>query len=59
MKYINGAEIKVQNGGTPMSIADAVIREVNDKEILEDIIYYLQVYINREYTSEVSNDERL
>lgn len=39
----------VPPGSTPMTIADAVIREVHDKDLIEDVIYYLECYMNRAY----------
>ena len=43
----------LQNGATPFTVADAVIRECGgDKEWLEDIIFFLQAYIDRTYKGE-------
>lgn len=39
------------SGATPMTVADAIIRECNDRGWLEDTIYYLEAYIGREYVS--------
>ena len=45
------------SGATPMTVADAIIRECNDKAWLEDVIYYIGAYIEREYTSQESEEE--
>lgn len=45
------------SGATPMTVADAIIRECNDKAWLEDVIYYLGVYVGREYASHESEDK--
>lgn len=44
------------SGATPMTAADAIIRECCDKEWLEDVIYYLGIYIEREYTSQTESE---
>jgi len=50
--------LTAESGTTPMSIADAVIRECADKEWLEDVIFFLQVYVDRTYKREgVTADE--
>lgn len=41
-------EIHVCNGATPMTYAELVTRDCDDIEWLEDIIYYIQLYIDRE-----------
>ena len=40
------------SGATPMTVADIIIRECCDKSWLEDVIYYLEKYVEREYTSQ-------
>lgn len=42
----------IGNGGTPLTVADAVIRECPEKEWLEDVIYFIQAYIDRTYPTE-------
>ena len=42
-------ELRLQAGGTPLTVADLVIRECNDREWLEDVIFYLEKYIERAY----------
>ena len=41
------------NGATPFTVADAVIRECADKEWLEDVVFFLNTYIERTYTSKM------
>jgi hypothetical protein len=43
----------IGNGGTPLTVADAVIRECADRRWLEDVIYFIQAYIDRTYTSDI------
>ena len=45
------------SGATPMTVADAIIRECSDKEWLEDVVYYIGMYIEREYTSQGSKEK--
>ena len=40
---------KFPSGSTPMTVADAVIRECADKEWLEDVVYFLNAYLLRTY----------
>lgn len=40
----------IGNGATPLTVADAVIRECGDRNWLEDVIYFIQAYIDRTYT---------
>lgn len=42
----------LQDGATPFTAADAIIRECGDEEWLEDVIFFLQAYINRTYKGE-------
>ena len=49
---MNETKVIVPNGATPLTIADAVIRECNDKDVIEDVIYYLQVYVQREWRND-------
>lgn len=42
----------IGNGGTPLTVADAVIRECPEKEWLEDVIYFIQAYIDRTFPAE-------
>lgn len=39
----------ITDGGTPLTVADAVIRECRDKEWLEDVIFYIDAFIQRTY----------
>ena len=49
----NGGENKLMlgNGATPFTVADAVIRECPEREWLEDVIFFLDAYIERTYKS--------
>ena len=42
---------KFPAGSTPMTVADAVIRECADKEWLEDVVYFINAYLSRTYKS--------
>lgn len=46
------AKIQTPDGATPLTIADAVIRECDEKETIEDVIYYLKCYVKREFGGE-------
>lgn len=37
---------------TPLTVADALIRWCNDKGFLEDVMYYVECYYNREVRKE-------
>jgi len=39
------------NGATPFTAAEAVVRECPDREWLEDVVFYLNAYIERTYKS--------
>ncbi len=42
---------------TPFTIADKTIKECcRDKEIIEDVIFYLKTYLKREYGKETCTD---
>ena len=49
----NSGENKLMlgNGATPFTVADAVIRACPEREWLVDVVYYLNAYIDRTYTS--------
>lgn len=46
---LDKTELKTCNGATPLSVADAVIRDCNDEEWLNDVIFYLRCYLLRTY----------
>ena len=52
------SRLYVPNGGTPLSVADAVTRECSDREWLLDVIYYLQTYVDRTFTTITMKGER-
>jgi hypothetical protein len=41
--------LNLAKGATPMTVADLVIRECNDREWLEDVMFYIEKYIERTY----------
>lgn len=45
---VKPSNLYVADGATPMTIAEMVVRECKDEEILEDIIYYIEAYLSRE-----------
>lgn len=36
-------------GATPMTVAELVVRECDDEEWLNDVIYYINAFIERTY----------
>lgn len=48
-EYNSENRLILASGATPMTVADAIIRECNDKDWLEDVIYYLGIYVEREH----------
>ena len=54
---IEKVDINAMAGATPMTIADAVVRECPDKEILEDVVYYINAYITREWSNKTHTKE--
>lgn len=54
---IDKVDINAIAGATPMTIADAVVRECPDKEILEDVVYYINAYITREWDNKTHTKE--
>ena len=53
MENVGENKLMLGNGATPFTVADAVIRENPEKEWLEDVVFYLNAYIKRTYTSDV------
>lgn len=51
-KNVGENKLVLGNGATPFTVADAVIRECPDKNWLKDIVFFLNVYIERTYVSE-------
>lgn len=43
------SKLYVGNNATPMTVAEMVVRECPDHEWLDDVVYYIKAYINREY----------
>lgn len=47
------------NGSTPLTVADAIIRDIGDDEVtIREIIFYLNVYLDRVYGNNVHDAER-
>ena len=46
MKMENPCNLEVPAGATPMTIADAILREC-DKEILEEVLYYINCFLKK------------
>ena len=45
----NENKLYLASGATPLTTADAIIRECSDENWLKDTIYYLNCYIDRVY----------
>ena len=46
MDMIEACNLNVPAGATPMTIADAIIR-ANDKETLEEVLYYIDCFLEK------------
>ena len=46
MKIENPCNLEVPTGATPMTIADAILREC-DIEILGEVLYYINCFLNK------------
>lgn len=44
-------KLTLGNMATPLTVADAVIRENPEREWLEDVVYFINAYIERTYKS--------
>ena len=42
------SKLYVENGATPMTIADLITREVHDRDFLESVVYFINAYIEHE-----------
>ena len=47
----------LENGATPLTVAEVVVRECGDEDWLEDVIYYLRAYLNRTYKGRLVGDD--
>ena len=45
-KTIEILELKIPSGSTPMTIAELIVRECNDREWMEEIVYWLNCWLN-------------
>ena len=46
MKMERACNLDVPTGATPMTIADAILREL-DNETLEEVLYYIDCFLER------------
>lgn len=46
MKMESACNLDVPAGSTPMTIADAILREL-DNETLEEVLYYIDCFLKR------------
>lgn len=56
MKIENPCNLEVPTGATPMTIADAILREC-DRETLEEVLYYIDCYLNKHGMSNNGGEE--
>ena len=47
----------LSSGATPLTAADAIIRECADKDWLNDVIFYLKIYVDRTYTTDTAENK--
>ena len=40
-------------GATPMTVADAVIRECSDEGFLQDVVFFINAYLCRTYNAPI------
>jgi hypothetical protein len=57
-EYNAESRLILASEATPMTVADAITRECRDKRWLEDVIYYLGVYVGREYAPQGESEEK-
>ena len=46
-KYSSEVTIITPPNATPFTIADAVIRKCGTLDVIEDVMYYIECYVNR------------
>lgn len=51
MENVGENKLTLGNMATPLTVADAVIRENPEREWLEDVVYFINAYIERTYKS--------
>ena len=56
MKMERACNLDVPTGATPMTIADAILREL-DKETLEEVLYFIDCFLKRYNYKEGSESE--
>ena len=57
MENVVENKLTLGSGATPFTVADAVIRECPDREWLADVVFYIDTYIGRTYTSNIVQAE--
>ena len=57
MKMIEACNLNVPAGATPMTIADAILRECDD-ETLQEVLYYIDCFMKKNGKECVQNDNR-
>lgn len=57
MENVGENKLILGNGATPFTVADAVIRACPEREWLSDVVFYLETYIGRTYTSNIVRAE--
>lgn len=56
MKMENPCNLEVPAGSTPMTIADAILREC-DRETLEEVLYFIDCFLNKHGMSKSGGGE--
>lgn len=57
MKMEKACNLDVPIGATSMTIADAILREL-DSETLEEVLYYIDCFLKRHKYTEVIRDDK-
>ena len=55
MKMIEACNLNVPPGATPMTIADAILREC-DNETLEEVLYYIDCFMKKNGFKELEDE---
>lgn len=56
MKMIEACNLNVPTGATPMTIADAILREC-DNETLEEVLYYIDCFMKKNVFKECKQND--
>ena len=57
MENVVENKLTLGNMATPLTVADAVIRENPEKEWREDVVFFINAYIKRTYNTMVKEDD--